>query len=86
MAQTSSFNILIVGQAGRLGYEALLFAASLRHASPGFTGRLIIATPQPSARWSRDPSLRDPELVATLQSLGAEIIPFENMHFGQGYP
>ena len=81
-----SFNILIVGQAGRLGYEALLFAASLRQMSPDFSGRLIVATPQPGARWSRDPSLRDPELVAALQGFGAEIIPFENKHFGEAYP
>ena len=85
-AKQQTFNILIVGQAGRLGYEALLFAASLRHASPGFSGRLIVATPQPGARWSRDPSLRDPELVSALQALGAEIVPFENAHFGENYP
>lgn len=85
-AKQQTFNILIVGQAGRLGYEALLFAASLRHASPGFSGRLIVATPQPGARWSRDPSLRDPELVSALQALGAEIVPFENAHFGETYP
>ncbi|WP_050931682.1 hypothetical protein [Aestuariivita boseongensis] len=85
-AGTATFNILIVGQAGRLGYEALLFAASLRQCSPGFTGRLIVATPQPGALWSRDPSLRYPELVAALQDLGAEIIPFENRHFGEKYP
>ena len=88
MAQASKrpFNILIVGQAGRLGYEALLFAASLRHASPGFSGRLIVATPQPGARWSCDPSLRDPELVSALQALGAEIVPFESTNFGEAYP
>lgn len=85
-ADRQSFNILIIGQAGRLGYEALMFAASLRHASPGFAGRLIVATPQPGAKWSRDPSLRDPEIVSALQGLGAEIVPFENVHFGEKYP
>lgn len=81
-----TFHILIVGQSGRLGYEALIFAASLRHASPGFSGRLIVATPQPGARWSRDPSLRDPDLLAGLSDLGADVVPFENKIFGQEYP
>ena len=47
----SRFNIMIVGQAGRLQYEAELFAASLRHFDPGFSGRLIVAEPQPGPRW-----------------------------------
>jgi len=34
------FNIVIIAQAGRLGFEAVLFAASLRQFSPGFTGTL----------------------------------------------
>ncbi len=38
-----TFNILIVAQHGRLMYEALLFAASLRYSDPGFSGRLIVA-------------------------------------------
>lgn len=85
-ARPPTFNILIVGQSGRLGYEAILFAASLHQCSPGFDGRLIVATPQPGAKWSRDPSLRDPEVVTTLRDLGAEIVPFENNHFGETYP
>ncbi len=80
------FNILIVGQQGRLGYEAVLFAASLRHSSPEFKGRLIVATPQPGALWSRDPSLRDQEVLALLQAFGAEIVPFESTVFGESYP
>ena len=40
MAKKSSdqrtFNVVVVGQNGRLGYEALLFAALLRHHSPDF--------------------------------------------------
>lgn len=82
----SGFNILIIGQAGRLGYEALLFAASLREYSPGFTGKLLVATPAPGAHWSRDPSLRQPEVMTALRDLGAEIVPFENRFFGERYP
>ena len=44
-APLPTFNILAVVQAGRLQYEALLLAASLRHASPGFSGKLYLAEP-----------------------------------------
>ncbi|RMD93404.1 MAG: hypothetical protein D6811_04995 [Alphaproteobacteria bacterium] len=80
------FNVAIVGQRGRLQYEAGLFAASLRHADPGFSGRLIVLEPQPGANWSFDPRMDDPELRALLLDLGAEIVPFENRHFGESYP
>ncbi len=90
MAQNSTetgqrFNILLVGQSGRLGFEALLFAASLRAESPGFDGRLIIATPAPSPLWPDAPTLEQPDLVAALEDLGAEILPFENTIFGRSY-
>ena len=79
------FNILIVGQAGRLQYEALVFAASLRANSPGFTGRLIVAEPQPGPLWPKDPRM-SPDLVAALTDLGAQIVPLASQHFGQDYP
>ena len=44
---TDDFNVFVIGQAGRLQYEALLFAASVREFSPNFKGRLIVAEPQP---------------------------------------
>ncbi len=80
-----TFNILIVGQAGRLQYEALLFAASLRAQSGGFAGRLIVAEPQPGPLWPKDPRMA-PDLHAALAGLDAEIIPFDSQHFGQDYP
>lgn len=79
------FNILIVAQRGRLQYEALLFAASLRRFSPGFAGRLIVAEPQPGGLWPGDPRLPD-EVRAELEHLGAEIAPFTAQVFGQAYP
>ncbi len=81
-----SFNIMIVGQAGRLQYEALLFAASLRHSDPGFEGRLIVAEPQPGPLWPDDPRIRDTEIRGLLAELGAEIVPFESRVFGAAYP
>lgn len=79
------FNILIIGQAGRIQFEALLFAASLRHSDPGFKGRLVVAEPQPGEIWDRDPTMRN-DVRHALEDLGAEILPFEARHFGASYP
>lgn len=90
MSQTSSktpkFNIVVIGQNGRLMYEALLFAASLRENDPGFKGRLFIAEPQPGEKWHNDPRMKQEELLAAFKRLNAEILPFESQHFGQDYP
>ncbi|QPM90045.1 hypothetical protein [Pseudooceanicola algae] len=83
---TSKFNIVIVGQSGRLQYEAVLFAASLRASSPGFKGRLFVAEPQPGPLWSRDPRMNDLAARALLVAYGAEILPFDTHHFGDSYP
>ncbi len=80
------FNIVVVAQSGRLSYEALLFAASLRHSSPGFAGRLLVAEPQPGPLWPEDPRISDDAILSALTDLGAEILPFENRHFGASYP
>jgi hypothetical protein len=85
-ASHSAFNIMIVGQSGRLQYEALLFAASLRHMSPDFEGRLFVAVPQPGPLWEKDPSIQKEEVLTGLNRLGVEILPFENTVFGQKYP
>ncbi|UWQ89829.1 hypothetical protein QEZ52_13620 [Aliisedimentitalea scapharcae] len=85
-ATRQSFNILIVGQSGRLQYEAILFAASLRQYSPGFQGRLFVAVPQPGPLWDTDPSIRSKEVLGILEALGAEILPFKNKVFGKPYP
>ncbi len=84
--QTHPYNIVVVGQGGRLQYEAIIFAASLRRFSPDFQGRLIVAEPQPGPNWENDPRIRGEDTRELLDRLGAEIIPFENKHFGQSYP
>lgn len=84
--QTTGFNIVIVGQAGRLQYEAILFAASLRATNPDFAGRLFVAEPQPGPLWDRDPRIKSPDVIELLGEFGAEILPFENLHFGKAYP
>ncbi|MFQ6549834.1 hypothetical protein AADZ90_017950 [Aestuariibius sp. 2305UL40-4] len=79
------FNILAVAQSGRLQYEAILLAASLRDAAPGFPGKLIFAEPQPGPLWPNNPRIGE-TARALLTELGAEIRPFENKHFGHAYP
>ena len=80
-----SFNILAIGQAGRLQYEAVLLAASLRASDPDFGGTLFIAEPQPGPLWPADPRMSQPARDL-LESLGAKILPFQNRIFGQSYP
>lgn len=82
----SAFNILCIGQSGRLQYEAVLLAASLRLKSPGFKGRLLIATPRPGRLWPENPQVTDPATLALLADLGAEILPFDSRAFGAAYP
>jgi len=90
MGQTEAvgqvFNIVAVGQTGRLGFEAVLLAASLRATNPDFSGRLFIAEPQPGPRWPSDPRLDNAGVRAALADLGAEILPFDSQHFGAAYP
>lgn len=83
-ATADSFNLLIIGQAGRLQYEAVLFAASLRANSPDFAGTLYVAEPQPGPLWDRDPRMSG-EIKDVLTEMGATILPFESKHFGQSY-
>ncbi|MEZ5912273.1 MAG: hypothetical protein R3D84_08665 [Paracoccaceae bacterium] len=80
------FNILIIGQSGRLQYEAILFAASLRATNPGFAGRLFVAEPRPGPLWSANPGITDPAVRGLLGDLGATLLPFDNRVFGQSYP
>nr|WP_321254936.1 hypothetical protein [uncultured Ruegeria sp.] len=85
-AKAPKFNIVIIGQNNRLQFEAVLFAASLRHCSPGFTGRLFVAVPQPGPRWQQNPSIQNEDVLKVLKQLDAEILPFDNHAFGESYP
>lgn len=85
-ASRPPFNILIVAQRGRIGREALLFAASLRRSAPGWQGRLIVAEPQPEGAWAGMPVAMEPDLRAALRALGADVVPFAARHFGRSYP
>ncbi|MDD9729247.1 hypothetical protein PVW46_04945 [Mameliella sp. AT18] len=84
-AAAQTVNILIVAQAGRLSYEAVLFAASFK--ARGGTGfRLVVAEPAPGPLWPEDPGIRQPEIRSLLEELGAQMRSFESRHFGAAYP
>jgi hypothetical protein len=85
-AVKQSFNVVIVGQHGRLSYEALIFVASLRAMNPNFSGRILVAEPQAGPLWSKDPGIRSVPVSEALIEMGAEIIPFQSKHFGEAYP
>lgn len=82
----STVNLLVVAQAGRLEFQSLILAASLRRFSPDWQGRLFVAEPQPEGAWAGHETRIAPETRALLESLGAEILPFTARHFGASYP
>ena len=79
-------NILIIAQNGRWQYEALLFAASLRHFPQNRDFRLFVAEPQPGPLWPDDPRMTRPAIRRELRALGAEILPLHNRIWGADYP
>ncbi len=79
------FNIMAIGQSGRLESEAILLASSLRLHDPDFPGTLFIAEPQPGPLWPDDPRMTaDGRKV--LEDLGAKVVPFQNRVWGADYP
>ena len=78
-------NILIVAQAGRLQYEALLFALSFQRTNPDYPGRVIVAEPEPGGAWRRDTQIRS-DIRDLLGELGLEVLPFRAIQFGESYP
>lgn len=85
-ASLRPFNIVIVAQAGRLAYEALIFTASLRAHAPGFAGRLIVAEVQPQDRWHGHDTLIPAPIRNRLTAMGAQVQPLVCRHFGAAYP
>ncbi|WEJ79933.1 hypothetical protein EQ718_09740 [Paracoccus versutus] len=80
------FNILLIGQDIRLGMEAALFAASLRHHAPDWRGRLIVAEPGAEGAWTGARTKIPAPIRLALLDFGAEILPFTARHFGASYP
>ncbi|WP_425038332.1 hypothetical protein [Primorskyibacter sp. S187A] len=85
MAQEQIFNIAFVGQAGRLQYEALILAASIKASMPRFKGQVFCLEPQPGPLWGRDPRITDEPVRNMLIELGVTFLPFDNKIFGDSY-
>ena len=81
-----SFNILIIGQSGRLHFEAIMFLASFHQSAPDYKSQVFVAVPQHTERWNSNPTITDPEIRALIKTLGGTISPVENPHFGEDYP
>ncbi|WP_265499390.1 hypothetical protein [Paracoccus beibuensis] len=79
-------NLLIVAQAGRLEYEALIFLTSLRAAAPDWTAPVIVAEPLPEGAWAGHDTRISQPCRDLLTDLGAQIRPFVAEHFGAAYP
>lgn len=86
MAEPQNFNILLIGQAGRLAYEAILLLASLRAKSPDFQGRIFVAEPNDGPLWEKSPAIHNQNARALIEKLGGEFLPFDCHHFGSAYP
>ncbi len=84
-AVSSDFDIVVVGQGGRLQFEAVLLSASLQANAPSFQGTFYVAEPQQNDRWSKDPTMRG-DIRTALEEMGATILPFEAQAFGESYP
>lgn len=85
-AHPETINVLVVGQMGRLAYEALLFALSLRWNTKDRRFKLYVAEPRFGPKWPADPIIRPEPLREMIEAQGATIIPFESVHFGNEYP
>jgi hypothetical protein len=79
-------NIVIVAQAGRIGYQAVLCAASIRAFHSASDVRVAIAVPKNSARWDQDPALTDAGAIEAFRRYDCEMVSFENADFGSAYP
>src|SRR6056297_190164 len=85
-AKPKTVNVLIVGQMGRIAYEALLFALSMKANTTDPRFKLYVAEPQPGPLWPTDPSIKPQPLRDMIEAQGATILPFESKHFGGDYP
>ncbi|WP_410218096.1 hypothetical protein [Paracoccus sp. (in: a-proteobacteria)] len=79
-------NLLIVAQAGRLEYEAVICLASLRQNVPDWSGRIIVAEPRPEGAWAGHEVAISSPCRDLIEALGGTILPFTARHFGASYP
>lgn len=86
MSPSGPSHVLLVAQAGRLEFEAVILLASLRRASPDWSGQVTIAEPLPEGAWAGHDTRLSPEGRDLLTGLGARVLPFTAKTFGAAYP
>lgn len=80
------FNVYMIGQTGRLEYEALLLVKSLRMFCDSDEIGVYVCTPNNSDLWQSDPNIEKGEIADKLRDLGARVVSFDNERFGSRYP
>lgn len=80
------FNVVLVAQAGRIGYEALLCAASLRRFHAAADLPIVVGTPRNGPLWKADPTITDAVLRAAFEWYGCTVLEFANDDFGSLAP
>ena len=65
-----TYNILIIGQSGRLQYEAIMFLASLRQSAPDFKAKSSSQSRNIMSVGHQNPAITDPEIRALIQGFG----------------
>jgi hypothetical protein len=87
MASNSfQLNVALVAQLGRIGYQALLCAASIRAFHAAGDVHISICVPNRSPLWQSDPTVGDADLTHAFKRYDCEIVPFDNVDFGSIYP
>lgn len=79
-------NVAIVAQKGRIAYQAVLSAASIRAHHPREQIRIFICVPKNSALWEQDPAIDDVEMLDAFKRYDCELVSFDNADFGSSYP
>src|SRR5437868_1260080 len=86
MSFEKPLNVGMVAQGGRLGYQALLCAASIRSFHSANQVRVFICIPNKTDLWRDDPRVDDPDLLQSFARYNCEIVRFDNLDFGLRYP
>jgi hypothetical protein len=86
MASLPHFNIALVAQSGRIAYQALLAAASVRRFHSKKDVNIHICIPENTSRWKDDPSVQEPHLREAFEKYECTIKMIDNSDWGSSYP
>lgn len=79
-------NVTFVAQGGRIGYQALLCAASIRNFHPASDVRIFVCIPKNTKKWKTDPSVTDSDVLAGFDRYGCNVVTIDNTQWGSKYP